>query len=251
MQSPTPRGTTLIFGGTGAVGSALARRLRASGAEVTLAARTESSLVQLALEIDCQFVVCDATSSTEVANVVSSAAQHPAGLSGIAHCVGSILLKSADRTTDADWDETIVLNLTSAFYVVREATKAMRSSGGSIVLCSSAAARTGLTNHDAIAAAKAGVIGLTLAAAASAANRQIRVNCVAPGLVQSGISSAITANSTSLAASTAMHPLGRIGQGDDVAAAIEFLLDPTNSWVTGQVLGVDGGLGTVRPRVTA
>jgi 3-oxoacyl-[acyl-carrier protein] reductase len=124
----------------------------------------------------------------------------------------------------------------------------MMQAGGSIVLSSSAAARVGLANHEAIAAAKAGVIGLMLSAAASYAPRGIRVNCVAPGLVRTPLTARTTANEASLAASTGMHALGRIGEPEDVAAAIAWLLDPAQGWVTGQVIGVDGGLATVRPR---
>ena len=115
--------------------------------------------------------------------------------------------------------------------------------GGSIALVSSAAARTGLANHEAIAAAKAGVIGLTLSAAATYAPKQVRVNCVAPGLVQTPLTGRITGSATASEASRAMHALGRLGEPDDVASALEWLLSPGNAWVTGQVLGVDGGLG--------
>ena len=78
--------------------------------------------------------------------------------------------------------------------------------------------------------------------------RNIRVNCVAPGLVQTPLTARITSNEASLKGSIAMHALGRVGEAGDVAAAIEFLLNPANQWITGQVLGVDGGLGTVRSR---
>jgi NAD(P)-dependent dehydrogenase (short-subunit alcohol dehydrogenase family) len=120
--------------------------------------------------------------------------------------------------------------------------------GGSIVLVSSAAARLGLANHEAIAAAKAGIIGLTLSSAATYAARGIRVNCVAPGLTRTPMTARLTQNEATLKASTAMHALGRIGEPDDVAGAIDWLLGPESSWITGQVLGVDGGLASVRPR---
>jgi NAD(P)-dependent dehydrogenase (short-subunit alcohol dehydrogenase family) len=120
--------------------------------------------------------------------------------------------------------------------------------GGSIVLVSSAAARVGLANHEAIAAAKAGVIGLALSAAATYAPRGIRVNCVAPGLVRTPLTSRITENEAALKGSLAMHALGRIGEASDVASAMEWLLDPAQAWVTGQVIGVDGGLASLRPR---
>ena len=124
----------------------------------------------------------------------------------------------------------------------------MMRTSGSIVLVSSAAARIGLANHEAIAAAKSGVIGLTLAAAASYGAHGIRVNCVAPGLVCTQLTARLTATEASLKASMAMHALGRIGEPADVAAALAWLRDPAQGWVTGQVLGVDGGLGSVRAR---
>jgi NAD(P)-dependent dehydrogenase (short-subunit alcohol dehydrogenase family) len=140
------------------------------------------------------------------------------------------------------------VNLTSAFAAVRAGAQAMMKAGGSIVLVSTAAARIGLANHEAIAAAKGGVQGLALAAAASYASRRIRVNVVAPGLVRTRLTERVIANEAALKAFTAMHPLGRIGEPSDVAALIVWLLDPAHGWVTGQVIGVDGGLGTLRSR---
>ncbi|MEX1279816.1 MAG: SDR family oxidoreductase, partial [Acidimicrobiia bacterium] len=131
---------------------------------------------------------------------------------------------------------------------VRAGAKAMFKTGGSIVVTSTAAVRTGLPNHEAIAAAKGGVEGLTRAAAATYATRGIRVNAVAPGLVQTPMTERLTASDASREASLAMHALGRLGKPDDIVSAMTWLLDPANDWVTGQVIGIDGGLGSVRPR---
>lgn len=116
------------------------------------------------------------------------------------------------------------------------------------MLVSSAAARIGFANHEAIAAAKAGVIGLTLSAAATYASRGLRFNAVAPGLVRTPMTERITANESAAEASIAMHALGRLGEPADVAGLIAWLLDPRNSWITGQVFGVDGGLASLRSR---
>ena len=150
----------------------------------------------------------------------------------------------------AQYQATINASLTTAFATVRAAGKYMKN-GGSVVLVSSAAAMTGLANHEAIAAAKAGIIGLTLAAAASYAGNHLRFNAVASGLTETPLTQSLTANETSRRLSEAMHALGRLGQPADIARAIVFLLDPANSWITGQVLAVDGGLSRVRPRMKA
>lgn len=250
MTLPEPDLTLsyLVFGATGGIGSELARHLAAQGARVGLAGRNEEKLQSLADELEGFAYPLDATSFEEVDACVAKALERQTRLDGIACCVGSLLLKPAHSTSEAEWAATVATNLTSAFAVVRAGARAMMTSGGSIVLVSSAAARIGLANHEAIAAVKAGVIGLTLSAAATYAPRGIRVNCVAPGLVRTPMTARLMANEASVKASTAMHALGRIGEPRDVAAAIEWLLSPRQSWVTGQVLGVDGGLGSVRSR---
>jgi NAD(P)-dependent dehydrogenase (short-subunit alcohol dehydrogenase family) len=250
VSSPDPDATPvyLVFGATGGIGSCLSRRLAARGARLVLAARDADRLRALAGELGAEPYPVDATRFDDATACAEAAVQRFGRLDGVASCVGSLLLKPAHSTTEAEWMATVATNLTSAFAVLRAAAKAMTAPGGSVVLVSSAAARVGLMNHEAIAAAKAGVIGLTLSAAATYAPRGIRVNCVAPGLVRTPMTTRLTANEASLKASTAMHALGRVGDPADVVGAIEWLLGPDSGWVTGQVLGIDGGLATVRPR---
>jgi NAD(P)-dependent dehydrogenase (short-subunit alcohol dehydrogenase family) len=118
--------------------------------------------------------------------------------------------------------------------------------GGSVVLMSTAAAHVGLPNHEAIAAAKAGVEGLARSAAATYASRGLRFNVVAPGLVETPLSERITSSEAGRKASLAMHPLGRLGEPGEVAGVVSWLLGAESSWVTGQVFVVDGGLSAVR-----
>jgi NAD(P)-dependent dehydrogenase (short-subunit alcohol dehydrogenase family) len=162
--------------------------------------------------------------------------------------VGSILLKPAHLTNSAEWHSTLAQNLTSGFGCVRAAGRLLKADGGSVVLVSSAAARIGLANHEAIAAAKAGLEGLVRSAAATYARQRIRFNAVAPGLVRTPLTRGLVSTELAEKASLAMHPLGRLGEPADVARAIAFLLDPAQDWITGQVLGVDGGLADVKAR---
>ncbi len=242
----------LILGATGGIGSTLARQLAATGARLVLAARKADQLEALGAELGANTVVIDATVPADIERAVETAVQTFGRLDGATNCVGSLLLKPAHLTRPEEFDDVLSINLRSAFSLVRSATRVMMNNteptGGSIVLVASAAARIGLANHEAIAAAKGGVISLTLSAAASYAAKNVRVNCVAPGLVRTPLTARITGSAAGEQSSLAMHALGRLGEPGDVARAIAFLLDPQNAWITGQTLGVDGGLGTVRSR---
>lgn len=240
--------TFVIIGGTSSVGRVLAQRLKSAGSNVVLGARDEAAVKSLAEELSCESAVVSAEDPASIDACVQMAMDRFGRLDGAANCIGSVLLKPAHLTSDSDWYDTITTNLTSSFYLVRAATKVMRQGGGSIVLISSAAARIGLANHEAIAAAKAGIIGLTLSAAATYAARGIRVNAVAPGLVKSEMTRKLWETESATAVSSQMHALGRLGEPADIAKAIAWLLDPENNWITGQILGVDGGLGSVLPR---
>ncbi len=239
----------VILGATGGIGSDVARKLAAQGANLVVGGRDAERLGELARTLDVRPYRLDATTSGEVDSIVSATVDAYGRLDGIVNCVGSMLLKPAHLTSDEEWDETLTVNLKSAFSAVRAGARAMMKTGGSIVLVSSAAARVGLANHEAIGAAKAGVIGLVLSAAATYARAGIRVNAVAPGMVRTPLTAHIVENEHAERASVAMHPSGRLGEPSDISSAITWLLSPEASWVNGQVFGVDGGLSTVRARV--
>lgn len=239
---------TLVLAATSGIGGALARRIRAAGGTVIPAGRNPERLGQIAAELGEAGIAFDAASWDSIDQAVQAAAARRGRLDGVALCTGSLLLKPAHLTTEAEYRATMAANADAAFATVRAAARAMMNTGGSIVLVASAAARVGLANHEAIAAAKAAILGLTQAAAASYAPRGIRVNCVAPGLTETPLTARINGNEASRKASEAMHALGRIGRPEEIASAMAWLLDPENAWVTGQVIGVDGGLASVRPR---
>lgn len=235
----------LITGGSGGIGQALGRRLRGRGCTVVLAARNEARLQAASAAIDAEAAPVDVTVASQVDDLVAGVLARHGRIDGVAHCVGSILLKPLHLTSDDDWAKTLQLNLTSAFLVMRAVVGKHRAPV-SIALVSTSAAAVGLPNHEAIAAAKGGLEGLVRAAAATYAGRGVRVNAVAPGLVRTPLAARITGSEAALKTSLALHPIGRIGEPDDVAAVLELLLDPANSWITGQVVGVDGGMATLR-----
>lgn len=237
-----------VLGASGGIGQALCKQLHARGARLAVAGRDGSRLEPLASELGAECVVLEDDTMASMTSAVEVAAEALGGITGAVCCSGSLLLKPAHRTSDEEYRQTMAANLDAAFAVVRGATKAMLRTGGSIVLVSSAAGRLGLANHEAIAAAKAGIEGLARAAAASGAARGIRVNAVAPGLTRTPLTEGLLGAPASEAASIAMHALGRLGEPEDAARAIAWLLDPGQDWITGQVLGVDGGLSSVRAR---
>jgi NAD(P)-dependent dehydrogenase (short-subunit alcohol dehydrogenase family) len=234
-----------ILAARSTVGQAVAERLGAGGHELALIGRDLSRLDTglAAFASDCQLTDFDSVEET-----LGQAREALGGLTGLVNCSGSIVLKPAHLTTRTLFDETIEANLVTAFAAVRGAVKHMDKAGGSVVLVSSAAATLGMPNHELIGATKAGVEGLVRSAAATYASRSIRVNGVAPGLVDTALSARIVQNPTSLKVSESLHALGKIGSAKDVASAICWLLDPEQEWVTGQIIGVDGGLSRVQPR---
>lgn len=239
-SSPGPR--VLVVGAGGGIGRALVDRLVAGGTTVIGAARDVDALASVqGLDSRHQLDARDPDATESLVGRLHTEAP----LHGIVNLAGCISLKPAHMVSTEEWNDTIATKLTTAFSCVKAAGRHLKG-GGSVVLVSTVAAGTGLSNHEAIAAAGAGVEGLARAAAATYAARGLRFNVVAPGLVDTPLASKITGSERALEHSRKMHPLGRIGVADDVAPAIDWLLSSDADWVTGQTIGIDGGLGALR-----
>ena len=235
----------VIVGGTGAIGSAIARRMAAAGRPVHLVGRDAARLSALADELGGSYALADATDTAALQEAVRQAGGR---IGGLGYCVGSIVMIPLKRASEADFVEAFRLNAVGAAMAVAAAGEALHAVPGSgVVLFSTVAARAGFASHAVIAAAKGAVEGLTVSLAAELAPNT-RVNCIAPSLTHSGIASSMTENATLAKAIAAQHPIPRLGEGDDAGALAAFLLSEDAGWITGQVFAVDGGRSTVRTR---
>ena len=228
----------LIFGATGSIGSSLAQQLKDSNQEAHLISRNEDELKALSEKLGFSFTVADVLVDGFIDQIKSDVSDDI--IKGLAYCIGSIDLKPLKRVTESDMNKCMKLNLYSAIATIQGFQDELKKSNGSIVLFSSVAAQKGFTNHTIIASAKAAIEGLTVTLAAEFAP-SIRVNCIAPSLTDSKISQSMLKSEVVAEALAKAHPLKRLGEGKDSASLAKFLLSGENSWVTGQIIGVDGG----------
>jgi NAD(P)-dependent dehydrogenase (short-subunit alcohol dehydrogenase family) len=226
----------LIFGATGSVGSSLAEQLKNSGNDIHLVARNEDEVKVIADKLGCSYTVADVLEDGFIEKVKSDINE----IKGIAYCVGSIDLKPLRMVTEADMNKCMKLNLYSAIEAIKGYQESLKKNKGSVVLFSTVAAQRGFTNHTIIASAKAAVEGLTVTLAAEFAPN-IRVNCIAPSLSKSKIAEPMLKNPAVAEGIAKAHPLKRLGEGKDSAALAKFLITEESSWITGQIIAVDGG----------
>ena len=230
-------GKFLIFGATGSIGSSLAEQMKTAGYDnVHLVSRNQSEVETIASKYGFSFTVADVLEDGFIAKVKNDLEDAV----GIAYCVGSIDLKPFKMVTENDFNKCMKLNLYSAVEAIKGYQESLKKNKGSVVLFSTAAVHRGFTNHSIIASAKAAVEGLAISLAAEFAPN-IRVNCIAPSLTNSKIAQPMLKNTSIAEGIAKAHPLKRIGEGKDSASLAKFLLSNDSSWITGQVIAVDGG----------
>lgn len=235
----------LIYGGTGGIGSALARALTSRGRAVHLVGRDEARLAALAGELDGGFTAGDVLDPSLFRRATEEACGGGA-LGGLAYAVGTINLKPLAKLTAEDFERDFRLNASGAALAAQAAAPALAISGrASVLLFSTVAVAQGFSLHASIAMAKGAVEGLTRALAAELAPK-VRVNAVAPSLTRTALAEPLTKSDPMAAAIAAMHPVPRLGEPEDVASLGAFLMSEEAGWITGQVFGVDGGRSTLR-----
>lgn len=242
--------TILITGASSGVAQGLARELTGQGWQIARVCRDLSRL-----EGDtADSLEADVSSETGAQQAIAFATALFGALpDAVANCAGSSLIAPIGRTTEAQYRAVLSANLDTAFFVSKAYASALVAAkqGGSLLLFSSVVAATGVANHAAIAAAKGGIESLTRSLAADFSAIGLRVNCIAPGLMRTPMTTRMLANDASVKQVSAQYPLGRHGEVADAAALSAFLLSDAAGWITGQVIGLDGGFSAVRPYVKA
>ena len=232
----------LIFGATGSVGSSLTKLVKESSMDAHLIGKNEDEISNLKDQTGFSYSIADVTDQ----NFIETIDKDLDGLeiSGIAYCVGSIDLKPLNLVSKKDYLKSFELNLFPIVEIIKKYKDNLKKNKSSIVLFSTVAVKQGFPNHSIISPVKASLEGLTVSLAAELAPN-VRVNCIAPSLSKSKMAGKILSNPKIAEGIAKQHPLKRVGEGNDSAALAKFLLSDESSWITGQIIGVDGGRSNV------
>jgi NAD(P)-dependent dehydrogenase (short-subunit alcohol dehydrogenase family) len=221
------RGKNIVLvGGNSGIGKAVATQLQENGATIFSYSRTGEGTAAIDFSTDFE----------ELPGL-------PEIIDGVVYCPGTINLKPFHRISIADFKQEMEVNFYGAIRLLQACLKGLKkSSSPSVVLYSTVAVQTGMGFHAGIASAKGAVEGLTRSLAAEWAPNKIRVNAIAPSLTETPLASALLSTPEKKEASDKRHPLGRVGKAEDIAEATVFLLSEKSSWMTGQILHLDGGM---------
>lgn len=239
-------GKIVIYGATGGIGQSLAELLHQQGKDLHLVGRDPLKLGTLAETLQASYTLGDVLEPDLFARVSHDCGEQ---VSGLVYAVGSLQLKSISRLTEADFLTDFRVNALGAALAIQAALPALKkqTEQTAILLFSSVAAGQGFSFHASIGMAKAAIEGLTLSLASELAPK-IRVNVLAPSLVNTPLAAKLLANPQTAEQIAQLHPLQRIGQPDDIAKLAAFLLSPDAAWITGQIIGIDGGRSSLRPK---
>ena len=232
----------LIFGATGAVGSSLAKLLNENSISTHLIGKNEEEISKLSEETNGSYSVADVTDPSFIEKIDSDLKN--IDIAGIAYCVGSIDLKPINLVTKKDYLKSLELNFFPIVEIIKKYKENLKKNKASIVVFSTVAVKQGFANHSIISPVKASLEGLTVSLAAELAPN-IRINCIAPSLSNSKMAGKILGNTKIAEGIAKQHPLKRLGEGKDSASLAKFLLSNESSWITGQIIGVDGGRSNV------
>lgn len=241
--------TCLITGASGGVAVALAENLRTQGWKLALASRNVDKLEAHASE---GIIAADVSTETGAEMAVQTTTEFFGALpDAVVNCAGAILIAPVARTTEVQYRACLSANLDTAFFTAKAYASALQKAkqSGSLILFSSVAAASGVTNHAAIAIAKGGIEALTRSLAADFSSTGLRVNTIAPGLMQTPATERMVGNEAAAKQIAAQYPLGRYGQASDAANLAAFLISDQATWISGQIISVDGGFSAVRPYV--
>ncbi|MFT7618414.1 MAG: NAD(P)-dependent dehydrogenase (short-subunit alcohol dehydrogenase family) [Planctomycetota bacterium] len=244
MRDIDMNGTMIVYGGSGGIGASLSRALKIRGFELHLVARDERRLSTTAAELDATYTVGDVLDAGLFARVADEAGDNVVGL---AYAVGTLNLKPIQRLTADDFMNDFQVNAVGAAQAIQASLPVLKKSKStsSVLLFSSVAASQGFTFHASIGMAKAAINGLTLSLA-SELSPKVRVNAIAPSLVKTPLAQDLVGNDKIAKRIADMHSLGRLGEPADIAELGAFLLSSDSAWMTGQVIGVDGGRSSLR-----
>ena len=227
----------VVIGGTSGIGLEVVKMLAAEGNSVFILSRTNRNLEDIS---NASFYSWDATGD------IPPEGDFPAAIDGLVYCPGTVNLKPFHRLTTTDFLNDYKVNVEGAVKAIQFFLPMLKAAENpSIVLFSTVAVKTGMLFHSSIATSKGAVEGLTRSLAADFAPK-IRVNCVAPSLIQTPLTERLTSSEEKVQASAKRHPLGRIGQVNDIAQMVCFLLSDKAGWMSGEVLHVDGGLSSIK-----